>query len=68
MFESATVISLLETQKDALAFWLVKRFDGVCTQLGCDQPRNGSFASFLLDLANATRVKENVHISMIHLK
>lgn len=68
MYGLEMVISWLEIQRDEHASLLMRKFDGACTQPGQDWLKRKSIASFSQGLANATRMMENVHTSMIHLK
>lgn len=58
------VISLLEIQRNELAYWQVKELDGVCTLPDSGWQKNGNTASFSHDLGSVTRMMENVPIFM----
>lgn len=68
MFELEMVISWLETQRNELVSWQVRRFGGVCALPDCDWFARKNIASSSLDLENATRMMESAPTYMTHLK
>ena len=65
MFELAMATSLLEIQRNALVFWQMRKFGGVCTLPGYDWLKSGSTVNFSQDLENATKIMGSVSIFMI---
>lgn len=65
MFGLATETSLLEIQRNELAYWQVRKLDGVCILPDLGWLKNGLTVSFLRDLGNAIKMMGNVPTSMI---
>lgn len=61
----AMVTSLLGIQRNEVAFWQVRKLDGVCILPDLGWLENGRTVSSLLDSGNAIKMMGNVPISMI---